>query len=83
MDNNRLNLTRDQLELLLSIAGKRLGTNPENLKTNLEAGKYDHVLSKMNSFQAATLNRVLSNPKELEKMLNNPKIAQKLKEILK
>ena len=40
-------------EKLLAMIGKRLGTDPKALQSQLEAGKFDAVFSKMDPASAA------------------------------
>lgn len=80
MENNQ-NFSPEKIQLLLNIAGKKLGTDPTVLKEKLENGSLEGL--NLSSSQNQQLNKVLSNPKMMEQMLNNPKIQEILKNVLK
>ncbi|MEG0899115.1 MAG: hypothetical protein RSD67_00020 [Oscillospiraceae bacterium] len=78
---NNTNLNPDQLNNLLNIAGKKLGTDPNQLRKNLESGKMNDVIKNMSPAQAAKINQLMSNPKALELMLNTPQARELLKRL--
>lgn len=57
---------------LLKIASKKLNIPPEELKSQLEAGKFDAALNGMSKSDAAKFNQVVKNPKLMEKMISAP-----------
>ena len=71
--NNNPQMNKARLDMLLSMAGKKLGTDPSKLKSQLEQGAFD---------QAAQINRLLSNPQALEQLLNTPRAKQLLNELM-
>ena len=48
------------------------GIAPETLKTEPESGKYDQVLKNMSQKDSAMLQKVLKNPKMMEKLISSP-----------
>ncbi len=68
----RQKLDPKQVDQLLGAAGKKLGVPPNQLKAELESGKYDSVLKNMSQKDSAMLQKVLKNPQMLEKMLSSP-----------
>ncbi len=68
----RQNFDPKQVDQLLGTAGKKLGIPPQQLRAELESGKYDAVLKNMNQKDSAMLQKVLKNPQLLEKMLSSP-----------
>lgn len=57
---------------LLNIASKKLNIPPEELKKQLESGKFDAALNGMSKSDASKFNQVMKNPKLIEKMLSAP-----------
>ncbi len=80
---NNPDLSKEKLDLLLSIAGRKLGSNPQDLKKQLENGAFDQAIKNLNPNQSAKINRVLSNPKEMEQLLNQPKVKELLNSLMK
>ena len=68
----RKNLNPKQVDQLLQAASKKLGVPPEQLKNELESGKYDKVLKNMSQKDSAMLQKVMQNPKMVEKLISSP-----------
>ena len=68
----RKNLNPKQVDQLLHAASKKLGVPPEQLKSELESGKYDKVLKNMSQKDSAMLQKVMQNPKMVEKLISSP-----------
>ena len=51
---------------------QKLGVPPEQLKSELESGKYDKVLKNMSQKDSAMLQKVMQNPKMVEKLISSP-----------
>ena len=68
----RKNLNPKQVDQLLQAASKKLGVPPEQLKIELESGKYDKVLKNMSQKDSAMLQKVMQNPKMVEKLISSP-----------
>ena len=66
----RKNMNPQQVDQLLQAASKKLGVPPEQLRSELESGKYDKVLKNMS--QKAMLQKVMQNPKMMEKLISSP-----------
>ena len=71
------NIDPKKLSALLSIASKKLGTNPATLRSQLESGSFDKALSSLPQTQRSKLKKALSDPKSAEKLLSDPQ-AQKI-----
>lgn len=69
---DRQKLDPKQVDQLLDAVGKKLGVAPQQLKTELESGKYDNILRNMSQKDSAMLQKVLQNPKMMEKMISSP-----------
>ncbi len=68
----RKNMNPKQVDQLLQAAGKKLGVPPEQLRSELESGKYDKILKNMSQKDSAMLQKVMQNPKLMEKMISSP-----------
>ena len=51
---------------------KNVGVPPEQLRSELESGKYDKVLKNMSQKDSAMLQKVMQNPKMMEKLISSP-----------
>ena len=68
----RKNLNPKQVDQLLQAASKMMGVPPEQLKSELESGKYVKVLKNMSQKDSAMLQKVMQNPKMVEKLISSP-----------
>lgn len=71
-----------EINNLLNGLSERLNTTPEQLRTNLEKGNLDSVVSKMSSGQAKRLQKILDNPEQSEKILNSPQAQAIIKKLM-
>ena len=67
-----LNFDPKQMDQLLKIVSSKLGVSPENLKNDLESGKFDSAIKNMKPSEAAKFNQMVNNPKMLEKFMTTP-----------
>lgn len=70
-----------QLNMLLKMAGKKLGTDPETLRKALENGNADALL-KQSKGQNDQLKQVLSNPELASKLMDSPQAKELLKKLM-
>ncbi|MBE6855106.1 MAG: hypothetical protein E7501_05625 [Ruminococcus sp.] len=64
-------IPKEKLDPLLQTVSKKLGIPPEQLRSELEQGKFDSALSKMNPNDASKLKQAISNPKLVEKLMSS------------
>lgn len=69
---NKNNIDQNQLNGLLNAVSKKIGVPPEQLKKELEAGKFDSALSSMSKSDAEKFKMAVNNPKVIEKMMSTP-----------
>lgn len=69
---NKNNFDPDQLNGLLSAVSKKIGVPPEQLRKELEAGKFDSALAGMSKSDADKFRMAVNNPKIIEKMMSTP-----------
>lgn len=60
-----------QLTALLNTVGSKLGMPPEQLRKELEAGKFDRALAGMDEKSAAKFRQVLADPKKLDQIMSS------------
>lgn len=83
MSMNQLNnLSSEQINALLAMAGKKLGRDPQQLRAELESGKLDKLMNGMDSASAKKVNQVLQDPEALKAALNNDKVKAVLNSLL-
>ena len=70
-------------EKLLAMIGKRLGTDPKALQSQLEAGKFDAVFSKMDPASAARMQQLMNNPTLAQQLINTPQAKQFLQNFIR
>ncbi len=71
------------MERIISLVSEKLGISEEKLKTSLEKGKIEDMLSDMKKEDAAKLQTIMNNPAAKEKLLNSSeaeKFIKKMKE---
>lgn len=66
------NLNPKNLDALLNVVSKKLGTSPDALRKDLESGKFDKALNGMNASDSAKFQQVVNNPQLLEKFMSAP-----------
>ena len=66
------NFDTKKLTGLLNAVSRKIGVPPEQLRSELEAGKYDSALAAMNKNEAARFQQAVNNPGIVEKMMSTP-----------
>lgn len=72
---------RFSLEAMLKKAAENLGTSPENLKKAAQSGDLSSILDKQSGGQSEQIKKVLSDPKEAQKFLNNPEVQKLINQL--
>jgi hypothetical protein len=75
-------MSEKDINTLLELAGKKLNMKPEDLKKELDSGKFDNALKQMSPGDAKKAQTILKNPKLAEQMISS-KQAQELYNKLK
>ena len=75
--NDNLNLTPEQKERLLSMAGKKLGQDPQALRAQVEGGQLDGLLGGLPAEKQAQVARLMNDPEAMQQFVQNP-MVQKL-----
>ena len=69
---NRNSIDPNKANGLINAISKKIGVSPEQLRNELESGKFDSTLSAMNKNDAAKFQQALNNPKLVERMMSTP-----------
>lgn len=80
--NNNFDLSPEQTQRLLNIAGQQLGADPGQLRQQLENGGLAELMGRMNPQQAAQMNQLLQNPEALRQTLSSPAVRMMLGKLL-
>lgn len=78
---NTNNLSAQQQQMLLQMAGKKLGISPDALRAQIENGNVQKILQQQGT-NIPNIGSVLGNKAAMEQMLNSPE-AQALIQQLK
>lgn len=60
-----------QLTALLQAVGKKLGMPPEQLRQELESGRFDKAIAGLSQKEAAAFQSVLANPQKLSQVMSS------------
>lgn len=71
MNGRNLSGAQD-LNGLLQVVSQKLGMPPEQLRRELEQGKFDNALKNMNTAEAARFSQAIQNPQMVEKLMSTP-----------
>jgi hypothetical protein len=71
-----LNLSQQQMENLLKIAGKKLGKDPEALREQLERGELDQMISGLKPETQSKITELANNPKAVEALLGGGRLGE-------
>ena len=68
MDNSSI----QNLNGLLQTVSRKLSIPPEQLRQELEAGKFDNALKNMSPAEANKFQQVVKNPQMIDKIMSTP-----------
>jgi len=68
-----MNFSPDKMDFLLSMAGKKLGKDPQALKQQIESGDLNGAISGLDQNSKNKIGEVLKDPKALEAILKSDK----------
>lgn len=66
----------ENLNGLLAVVSKKLGVPPEQLRHELESGKFDSALQHMSSTDAQKFQQAIRNPQLVEKLMSTPQAKE-------
>ena len=62
----------ENMDALVSAVSRKLGISPEQLQSELKAGKFDNALKNMKPAEEAKFRQILGNPHLLDKFMSTP-----------
>ena len=71
---SNMNFSPDKMNLLLNMAGKKLGKDPQALKQQLESGNLGDAISGLDANTQNKIGAILQDPKALETMLQSDQV---------
>ncbi|HOC34137.1 MAG: hypothetical protein BWZ04_02605 [Firmicutes bacterium ADurb.BinA205] len=69
---DKKNFDENKVNALLGAVSKKIGVSSDQLRKELAEGKFDSALASMNKNDASKLQRVMNDPKLIEKMMSTP-----------
>ena len=81
--SQNFNLNQQKLNMLLNMASKHTGQNPNSLKNDVESGNIQNVLSQLPPDVVKKFNNIISNQNEIDKLMSSPQAQQLLKTLKK
>lgn len=81
MENN-FNFSQKQMDLLLQMAGQKIGASPDKLREQMQSGQVDSLISALPPDKQAQINSVMQNPGAIEQLMKNPQVQQLLKNLM-
>ncbi|MGB4093654.1 MAG: hypothetical protein WBK46_17185 [Ruminococcus flavefaciens] len=69
---DKKNFDENKVNALLGAVSKKIGISSDQLRKELAEGKFDSALASMNKNDASKLQRVMNDPKLIEKVMSTP-----------
>lgn len=79
---SQFQLSQSQMDQLLNMAGKKMGTDPEALKQQMQNGQANALLGALPKDKQAQISALMQNPQAVEQFMQNPKVQQLLKGLM-
>ncbi len=76
-----MNLYQNQINYLVKNASAKLGVSEKQLRSELEAGTFDRLLSTLPKNEASRLTAALSNPVTAQAVLSSPQAKELMKKL--
>lgn len=71
-----MNLSKNQLDALVSMTSKKLGVPESQLKSELQNGTFDRLLGTLPKSEQSKLTAALSNPATAQMVLSSPQAKE-------
>ncbi|MBE6850608.1 MAG: hypothetical protein E7504_02555 [Ruminococcus sp.] len=75
-DKNNPQFRSENLNGLLQVVSQKLGIPPEQLRRELESGKFDSAMKNMSSADAQKFQQAIRNPQLVEKLMSAPQAKE-------
>ncbi len=80
--NQQFNLSQKQMELLMSLASKKMGKNPEQMRQQLQSGDLQGLLGGLPQGQQQRIQQLMNDPAAIQQLISNPKVQQLLQGLM-
>lgn len=80
--SNNFNFSQNQMDALFKLAGKKMGTDPQKLKQQMDSGQMDGILKNLNANQQAQFKNLMNNPAAVQQLIENPNMQALLKNLM-
>ena len=74
-----MNMNQKSVDVLLNMVSKKVGSSPEELKSNLQKGDLSQVTRGLNPEDSKKLMNVLSDKNLTEKIMSSPEAQELMK----
>lgn len=75
---SNLNLSQDNMDTLLKLAGKKLGQDPSSIKNQLEQGNLNQVIGGLDPKVQKKIAELANNPKAVNALMQNNNVQNLL-----
>lgn len=79
---SQFQLSQSQMDRLLAMAGKKMGTDPDKLKQQMQNGQANALLDGLPKDKQAQINALMQDPQAVEQFMQNPKVQQLLRGLM-
>ena len=69
---NNFNISPDQMDSLLALAGKKMGKDPEKLREQMQSGQMDGILGGLSPAQRAQIQGFMNKRAAVQPFVGNP-----------
>lgn len=79
---NNFNISPDQMDSLLALAGKKMGKDPEKLREQMQSGPDGRHPRRAQPRAEGQIQGFMNNPAAVQQFLGNPKVQQLLRGLM-
>ncbi len=76
-----MNMNQKGMDILLNMVSKKVGSSPEELKSNIQQGNFNQLTQGMSQEESQKLMQALSNKEMTEKILSSPEAQEIMKKL--
>ena len=77
------NISGQQADAMLAMAAKKLGKNPDELKSQLQKGDMNALTSSLDEKQKQQVASVLNDPQAMQRLMQSPQVKELLDRLAK
>ncbi len=76
-----MNFTNKNMDNLIKTASKKLGTDPQALKKQIDSGNLEDIMKSLSPAQTQGLQQILNNPMLAQKLMDSPQAKEMIKKL--